>query len=182
MCTYKLLEQYIAYLRIWQRCNWVKVREVWTAWLQLLIQNQVVEPHNKKSNQDKPRIFGLGVNLIWFLSCGCTSWFCIKRFIHIVNTSPAFPQNVHIQVAQTRYCKPTKIASLSEQRYNCCKLQLISFHVAVQCTFYNLVSNSKIKSHSLHCSDFSPEWQPCACTSCSNKILQSYESCISEGA
>ena len=46
----------------------------------------------------------------------------------------------------------------------------------------SLVWHSKIKSHSLHCSDFSPEWQPCARTSCSNKILQSYESCISEGA
>ena len=46
----------------------------------------------------------------------------------------------------------------------------------------SLVWHSKIKSHSLHCSDFSPEWQPCARTSCSNKILQSYKSCISEGA
>ena len=135
MCTYKLLEQYIAYLRIWQRCNWGKVGEVWTAWLHLLIQNQVVEPHNKKSNQDKPRIFGLGVILIWFLSCGCTTWFCIKRFIHIVNTSPTFPQNVHIQVgqtSQTRYCKPTKILSLSEQRYNFCKFAFCNYLVAVQ--------------------------------------------------
>ena len=125
MCTYKLLEQYIAYLRIWQRCNWGKVGEVWTAWLHLLIQNQVVEPHNKKSNQNKPRIFG--VILIWFLSCGCTTWFCLKRFIHMVNTSPTFPQNVHIQVgqtSQTRYCKPTKISSLSEQRYNFCKFAI----------------------------------------------------------
>ena len=135
MCTNKLLEQYIAYLRIWQRCNWGKVGEVWTVWLHLLIQNQVVEPHNKKSNQDKPRIFGLGVNLIWFLSCGCTTWFCIKRFIHIVNTSPTFPQNVHIQVgqtSQTRYCKPTKILSLSEQRYNFCKFAFCNYLVAVQ--------------------------------------------------
>ena len=46
----------------------------------------------------------------------------------------------------------------------------------------SLVWHSKIKSHSLHCSDFSPEWQLCARTSCSNKILQSYKSCISEGA
>ena len=36
---------------------------------------------------------------------------------------------------------------------------------------YNLVSNSKIKSHSLHCSDFSPEWQPCACA----QIYESYK-------
>ena len=56
--------QYIAYLRIWQRCNWGKVGEVWTVWLDLLIQNQVVQPHNKKSNQNKPRISG--VILIWF--------------------------------------------------------------------------------------------------------------------
>ena len=107
-----------------------KVGEVWTAWLHLLIQNQVVEPHNKKSNQNKPRIFG--VILIWFLSRGCTTWFCIKRFIHIVNTSPTFPQNVHIHVAQTRYCKPTKISSLSGQRYNFCKFAICNYLVAVQ--------------------------------------------------
>ena len=110
-----------------------KSGEVWTVWLNLLIQNQVVQPHNKKSNQNKPRISG--VILIWFLSCGCTTWFCIKRFIHIVNTSPAFPQNVHIQVgqtSQTRYCKPTKISSLSEQRYNFCKFAICNYLVAVQ--------------------------------------------------
>ena len=135
MCTYKLLEQYIAYLRIWQRCNWVKVREVWTAWLQLLIQNQVVEPHNKKSNQNKPRIFG--VILIWFLSCGCTTWFCIKRFIHIVSTSPTFPQNVHIHYKLVKQVKQD-IANL--RKFHLCQsrgttfvnLQLISYLVAVQ--------------------------------------------------
>ena len=90
-------------------------------------------------NQIRINLESLGLFWFDFLSCGCTTWFCIKRFIHIVNTSPAFPQNVHIQVAQTRYCKPTKIASLSEQRYNCCKLQLISFHVAVHCTTWSRI-------------------------------------------
>ena len=41
---------------------------------------------------------------------------------------------------------------------------------------YNLVSHKKIKFHCLHFSDFPPEWQPCADTNCSNKILQSYKS------
>ena len=56
----------------------------------------------------------------------------------------------------------------------------VNLHFAIILWLCSLVWHSKIKSHSLHCSDFSPEWQPCARTSCSNKILQSCESCISE--
>ena len=56
----------------------------------------------------------------------------------------------------------------------------VNLQFAIILWLSSLVWHSKIKSHSLHCSDFSPEWQPCARTSCSNKILQSCESCISE--
>ena len=62
-----------------------------------------------------------------FLPCGCAVWSGIQRLSHIVCTAPTFPQNgshVHVQVAQTRYCKATKVAFLKVQRYNF-RLQLI---------------------------------------------------------
>ena len=61
-----------------------------------------------------------------FLPCGCAVWSGIQRLSHIVCTAPTFPQNgshVHVQVAQTRYCKAAKVAFL---KFQCIRAHLVN--------------------------------------------------------
>ena len=61
-----------------------------------------------------------------FLPCGCAVWSGIQRLSHIVCTALTFPQNgshVHVQVAQTRYCKAAKVAFL---KFQCIRAHLVN--------------------------------------------------------
>lgn len=91
---------------VWPTCIctfWGKVGEVFTMWINLLMQNQVVQPHDKNQIRITPKILGL----FWFdfLLCGSTTWFCINSWSHAVHTSPTFPQLHLCQIRRyAMYC------------------------------------------------------------------------------
>ena len=93
---------------VWPTCIctfWGKVGEVFTMWINLLMQNQVVQPHDKNQIRITPRPKILGLSWFDFLLCGSTTWFYINRWSHAVHTSPTFPQLHLCQIRRyAMYC------------------------------------------------------------------------------